>query len=113
MARLRQLTTLLPQPLRFGLRRIAFAGTAETCVLCGAGIRSFGAHGGGAEVLDRRRVVGGMRRENDRCRPAAAQSQFERGAASRQLDRTGRPRISQPSAVSQSATTRLELWVSV
>lgn len=36
-------------------------------MLCGNGVRGFGAHGGGAEVLDQRRVVGGMRREDDRC----------------------------------------------
>ena len=67
MGHIRSLTGLLPQPVRFGLRRAMFWGAAEKCVLCGNGVRGFHGHGGGAEVLDRRRVVGGMRRENDRC----------------------------------------------
>lgn len=67
MAHIRQLTTLIPQPVRFGLRKIAFAGKAKTCVLCGNGVREFRAHGGGAAVLDQRKVVGGMKREDDRC----------------------------------------------
>ncbi|MDJ1008334.1 MAG: methyltransferase domain-containing protein [Paracoccaceae bacterium] len=67
MAHIRQLTTLLPQPVRFGLRRLAFRGSGVDCPLCGTEVRSLAGHGGGAEVLDRRRVVGGMRRENDRC----------------------------------------------
>lgn len=53
--------------MRFGLRKWAFRGSAHTCVLCGNGIREYLGHGGGAEVLDRRQVVGGMRREADRC----------------------------------------------
>lgn len=67
MAHMRQLTGLLPQPVRFGLRRIAYRGSAQMCVLCRSTVRGFIAHGGGAEVLDRRRVVGGMRRIDDRC----------------------------------------------
>lgn len=64
---LRDITTLLPQPVRFGLRKALFHGTAKTCVLCGNSVRGFRDHGGGAEVLDRRKVVGGMRRTDDRC----------------------------------------------
>lgn len=67
MAHIRQITTLLPQPVRFGLRRMAFYGGARTCVLCGNSVRGFHPHGGGAEVLDRRQVVGGMKRTDDRC----------------------------------------------
>jgi SAM-dependent methyltransferase len=67
MSHIRSFTNLIPQPVRFGLRRIAFAGPGRTCELCGNRVRGFKAHGGGAEVLDRRRVVGGMRREDDRC----------------------------------------------
>jgi SAM-dependent methyltransferase len=67
MAHIRELTGILPQPLRFQLRRLAFAGSAVTCPLCGNSVREFRSHGGGAEVLDRRKVVGGMRRDNDRC----------------------------------------------
>lgn len=63
----RKLTTLLPQSVRYGLRRILFRGDAATCVLCRSRVRGFHAHGGGAEVLDRRQVVGGMRRTGDRC----------------------------------------------
>ncbi|GAB5467599.1 MAG: hypothetical protein Kilf2KO_06290 [Rhodospirillales bacterium] len=64
---IRQLTGTLPQPVRFGLRKIAFAGTGQRCPLCRSHIRQLVAHGGGADVLDRRQVVGGMRREKDRC----------------------------------------------
>lgn len=67
MSHIRQYTNLLPQPVRFGLRRIAFYGSGQSCVLCGHGVRGFAGHGGGHAVLDRRQVVGGMRRENDRC----------------------------------------------
>jgi SAM-dependent methyltransferase len=35
--------------------------------MCGNSIRAYGSHGGGAEVLDRRCVVGGMLRKDDRC----------------------------------------------
>ncbi len=73
MGHIRSLTTLLPQPLRFGLRRLAFRGSARACPLCGNHVRGFHAHGGGAAVLDSRRVVGGMRRENDRCPVCHAQ----------------------------------------
>jgi SAM-dependent methyltransferase len=67
MVRLRDVTTRIPQPIRFGLRRLYHRGSGATCVLCGNGVRAFVSHGGDAEVLDRRKVVGGMRRENDRC----------------------------------------------
>jgi len=36
-------------------------------VLCGNDVREFRSHGGGAEVLDRRKVVGGAKRDEDRC----------------------------------------------
>lgn len=67
MSHIRELTGLLPQPVRFNLRKLAFFGGRTTCPLCGSHTRGFRAHGGGAEVLDRRRVVGGMRRDKDRC----------------------------------------------
>jgi SAM-dependent methyltransferase len=67
MGHLRSYTTLIPQPIRFGLRKAAFYGSEKTCPLCTSRIRGFAAHGGGAEVLDRRQVVGGMRRTEDRC----------------------------------------------
>ncbi|MSU91721.1 methyltransferase domain-containing protein [Rhodobacteraceae bacterium 2CG4] len=67
MGHIRQYTNMLPQPVRFGLRRLAFRGSALTCPLCGNGISGLKPHGGGHQVLDRRQVVGGMRREDDRC----------------------------------------------
>ena len=67
MSHIRSLTSLLPQPVRFGLRRLAFQGSAGRCELCGNSVRAFHGHGGGHDVLDRRKVVGGMRRANDRC----------------------------------------------
>lgn len=67
MGSIRSYTNLLPQSWRFNLRRALFFGSAATCVLCGNHIRTYRPHGGGHDVLDRRKVVGGMRRDNDRC----------------------------------------------
>lgn len=67
MSHLRKVTTLLPHSVRFTLRQVGFYGHGEKCVLCGNSVRQFRSHGGGAEVLDRRKVVGGMRRDDDRC----------------------------------------------
>lgn len=67
MFNVRQFTNLLPQPVRFELRRLLFAGSGADCPLCGNSVKAFHGHGGGAAVLDARKVVGGMRRENDRC----------------------------------------------
>lgn len=67
MAHIRKLTNLLPQPARYGLRKAVFYGGAHRCVLCESPIRGYRSHGGGAAVLDERRVVGGMRRDDDRC----------------------------------------------
>lgn len=67
MVHLRTYTNMLPQPVRFGLRRIAFRGNQVVCPLCETRLRGYAAHAGGAAVLDRRKVVGGMRREDDRC----------------------------------------------
>lgn len=67
MFNVRQFTNLLPQPVRFELRRRMFSGSARDCPLCGNSVKSFHGHGGGAAVLDERKVVGGMRREDDRC----------------------------------------------
>ncbi len=67
MFNVRQFTNLLPQPVRFELRRRLFSGSARECPLCGNSVKAFHGHGGGAAVLDDRKVVGGMRREDDRC----------------------------------------------
>jgi len=63
----RQITDLVPQSARFGLRKMMFSGNHATCPLCGNGIKSWAAHGGAAPILERRQVVGGMKREEDRC----------------------------------------------
>ena len=67
LGHIRRLTNIVPQPVRFGLRKLAFRGSGTPCPLCGTEVRAFAPHGGGAPVLDERRVVGGMRREADRC----------------------------------------------
>jgi SAM-dependent methyltransferase len=59
--------TILPQSVRFGLRRVIYQGNERRCPLCGNGVRTFVDHGGGAEILERRQVVGGMVRHNDAC----------------------------------------------
>lgn len=67
MINVRKFTNLLPQPVRLELRRRLFAGENRTCPMCENSVKGFHAHGGGFAVLDERKVVGGMRRENDRC----------------------------------------------
>jgi SAM-dependent methyltransferase len=67
ISHVRQLTGLLPQPVRFALRRALYAGDAARCPICGYGVRKWNDHGGGAAVLERRRVVGGARRIADSC----------------------------------------------
>lgn len=67
MFNVRQFTNLLPQPVRYELRRRLFSGEGRVCVLCENAVKGFHAHGGGAAVLDERQVVGGMKREDDRC----------------------------------------------
>lgn len=64
---LRQITGHIPQPVRYAMRRLLFAGGDDRCPLCGEGVRRWLDHGGGAAIYDQRQVVGGMRRENDRC----------------------------------------------
>lgn len=64
---IRRLTGTLPQPVRYGLRRMLYAGSADRCPLCGNGVRLWKPHGGGADVLEDRAVVGGRRREADSC----------------------------------------------
>jgi len=63
----RKVATRLPQPVRFALRRAAYFGAARACPLCGHSVRRFIDHGYGHPVLDRRRVVGGVTRTEDRC----------------------------------------------
>ena len=59
--------SVLPQPVRFELRRVAYRGSARRCPLCGNRVRTFIDHGGDADVLKKRKVVGGMWRRNDAC----------------------------------------------
>lgn len=66
-AQARSLTGLLPQPVRFGLRKAAFFGPTTRCALCGSRVRGLRSHGTNLEVLHHRQVVGGLRREADRC----------------------------------------------
>jgi len=67
MGHIRQITNLLPQPLRYGLRRIVFYGRSHQCEFCGNHVREFRSHGSRLPVLIERNVVGGLLRENDRC----------------------------------------------
>lgn len=67
MAHIRAYTNMLPQSVRFTLRKLYFRGENVVCELCGSHVREFKSHGGGAEVLESRRVVGGMSRPDDRC----------------------------------------------
>ncbi len=67
LAQIREMTKVIPQPVRFGARKLAYYGSGKTCLLCDNNVRHFIPHGGGAEVLDRRKVVGGMKRDEDRC----------------------------------------------
>lgn len=62
-----QITHLIPQPLRFAGRKLYFRGDKTKCDFCGTMTKGFRSHGGGAAVLDERKVVGGMMRTEDRC----------------------------------------------
>lgn len=64
---LRDVTGLLPQPVRRELRRVIYSGGSERCPICGSSLRRWIGHGGGEPIYDARRVVGGMRREEDSC----------------------------------------------
>ena len=57
----------VPQPVRFGARKLFYGGGASVCPMCGNSVRTWLSHGGRAEVLRQRKVVGGMRREHDEC----------------------------------------------
>lgn len=63
----RDVTGLVPQPLRVALRKAIFHGQGTTCPLCLSRVRSYRSHGSDIPVLIQRRVVGGMLREADRC----------------------------------------------
>lgn len=64
---IRRITNMLPHPVRFGMRGVLYYGRQQTCILCGHHVRTFLSHGGGAPVLQDRKVVGGMKRDEDRC----------------------------------------------
>jgi len=57
----------VPQPVRFGARKLFYGGGASVCPMCGNAVRTWLGHGGRAAVLYERKVVGGMRREHDEC----------------------------------------------
>ena len=52
----RKVTGLIPQPVRFGARKILFRGNALQCPLCESSVRTYLPHGGGFEVLEVRVV---------------------------------------------------------
>jgi SAM-dependent methyltransferase len=59
---------VLPQTTRCKLRQLYYYGSAEKCPLCGANVRQYIGHGrSDLDILQRRKVVGGLRRENDQC----------------------------------------------
>ena len=95
MSHIRRYTNLIPQPVRFGLRRIAFRGNGLTCMLCGSRLRGLVDHGGGSEVVERREVAGGKLRRADKCpvchgcdrtRMMALYLEHQLGVGERQLD---------------------------
>jgi SAM-dependent methyltransferase len=57
----------VPQPVRFGARKLFYGGGSSVCPMCGNSVRTWLTHGNRAEVLYRRKVVGGMRRDHDEC----------------------------------------------
>lgn len=63
----RRITNIVPHWLRVLGRRAVFFGTRQTCPLCLSQISRYRSHGGIAPVAEEVRVVGAMRRENDRC----------------------------------------------
>ncbi|MCB1592070.1 MAG: class I SAM-dependent methyltransferase [Alphaproteobacteria bacterium] len=63
----RQITGAVPQPVRYGLRRLLYRGNAIRCPLCEAPVSTYISHGAEFDVLKRRKVVGGLVREYDQC----------------------------------------------
>ena len=55
----RKVAGLVPQPVRFQLRKILYSGNAETCPMCRNSVRTYISHGGGFEVLERRQLSAG------------------------------------------------------
>lgn len=69
-----ELARRLPLWVRMGGRRLLYRGDAIVCAMCGARVRRFLPSGyDHIEVLRRRGVVGGLRREDDRCPVCHAQ----------------------------------------
>lgn len=62
----RRIGKLIPYPLIAGGRRLLHAGT-DRCEVCGSGIRHRQDVGYAFPTLERLQVVGGMRRNRDRC----------------------------------------------
>jgi SAM-dependent methyltransferase len=58
---------VLPRPALMALKRVAFKGSAHTCVVCGSNVSRMLDQGYGYPILEELRVVGGMRKANDEC----------------------------------------------
>lgn len=63
---MKRFARLVPYPLIEAGRKLVHFGR-QACPVCGARVRRFGDSGYGFPVLERLRVVGGMRRAADRC----------------------------------------------
>lgn len=63
----RRVTNLVPQWARFHGRRLAYAGGARSCPLCGSRVRGYLSQGSTAEIAVRLDVVGARPRDADRC----------------------------------------------
>lgn len=57
----------LPTPLRLAARRVRYGGAGMRCPLCASAIAEYRDFGAGHGVLERRKVVGGMRLSKDVC----------------------------------------------
>jgi SAM-dependent methyltransferase len=63
----KKLNDILPKSFRVEARKLLYRGSAIVCPLCQNSVRTYLSWGGDLEVLERRKVVGGMRRTHDQC----------------------------------------------
>lgn len=57
----------LPRTAMLAVKRIAYFGTAHTCVVCGSQVGRLLDQGYGYPMLEELQVVGGMKKANDEC----------------------------------------------
>ena len=63
----RSVRNALPRGAVLAAKRVAYRGSAHTCVVCGASVGQMLDQGYGYSILEELQVVGGMKKANDEC----------------------------------------------